>query len=213
MKVPARIAALTILSLTFPYSSTREDVTAADDAAGPGLEREISINIHSGITTFPIRKVIGMVIAKAEEKDVETITANAARHGDATWDLTLILLGKEEKVKKSLKWRYERDKGVITPLNEGAKSVSSPLSNFLFKVAINKGFGMLKAEGVSPKKVDGRAERLSEGNWQFNLAGLSDNGERFTQKWSYNSKEGVLSPAQLPRPDTERALAAATVEN
>ncbi len=200
-------AALMTLGLIFSCAREMETSAASEESTGQGLEREISINIHSGLRSIPIRKVIGVVITKAEKKGVEAIVSNGKRQGENTWDLSLTFLDKEKNVKKSFKWRYVKDKGELSPLNEGARSVSSLLGNFLFKAAVNMGFGMLEGQGVSPRVVDGRADRLPDGQWQLRLTGVSDNGERFFQEWSYDPKEGVLYSARQDGSDTEKPLA------
>lgn len=173
---------------------------------GEAHEREIFINIHSGITTIPIRKVIGAVISRAERKGVVIITANGVLLKDGAWRLSLAFQDEAENVKKSLKWRYVRDKKELTPLNSAAERFSFPLSGFIFSTAINMGFGMLEDEEVSPKEINGRADKLPDGRWQFNMIGLSDNGERFVQDWSYDSEEGELYPAQFDHSDLDTLL-------
>lgn len=170
-------------------------------------EREIFINIHSGITTIPIRKVIGAVIGRAEKKGVSLITASGRLHKDGAWRLNLSFLDEVGNVKKSLEWRYVRDKKELTPLNEAARRFSFPLSGFIFSTAINMGLSMLEDEGVSPTEVNGRADKLPDGRWQFNMTGISQDGERFAQRWLYNS--GALYIAQFDHSDLDRLLARA----
>ncbi|MFQ5863061.1 MAG: DUF547 domain-containing protein, partial [Candidatus Brocadiales bacterium] len=76
----------------------------------------------------------------------------------------------------------------------------------IFSTAINMGFGMIEGQGVSPKVMNGHANILQSGRWEFDLTGLSDNGERFVQKWSYDAEKGALYPAQFDHSDLDKLL-------
>lgn len=203
MKNTGFVLALAFLCLAFPCAGD----AAAEKGFAPQPEREIYINIHSGLTTIPIRKVIGAIIKRADEKGVDAITGSGAMEQGGAWDLSLAFMDKEKGARRDLKWRYARDEGKLTPLNADAERLSFPLSGFLFSTAINMGLGMVEEQGVSPKTIDGHAQKISEGLWEFDLIGLSADGERFVQKWAYDSEEGALSPAQFDHSDLDKLLA------
>ncbi len=192
--------ALTFLCLFLIYIHPLNICVSASekaDEAGQAPAREIFIHIHSGITTYPVRKVLGIIITKSEEKGVYTIKGNGVLEGSGLWKLDLTFLDAKGNETKSLKWRYLRKQCLLTPLNKDAEDFSFPFSNYLLRTTINMGLGMIEDQGVSPKTIDGNAERLADNQWTFNITGLTDNGERFVQEWSYDSKEWVLSPIQF----------------
>ena len=168
-----------------------------EDEAGQAPARRIFIHIHSGITTYPVRKVLGMIITKSGEKGVYTIKGNGMLEDNSVWNMDLTFFDEKGNEVKSLKWQYLREQGILTPRNKEAEDFSFPFSNYLLRTTINMGLGMIEGQGVSPKTTDGNAERLADNQWTLNITGLTDNGERFIQEWSYDSKEGVLSPIQF----------------
>ncbi len=190
--------ALTFLCLFLLYPlNTCMSASEKADGAGQAPARRIFIHIHSGITTYPVRKVLGIIITKSEEKGVYTIKGNGMLEDNGAWKLDLSFLDEKGNETKSLKWKYLREQGTLEPLNKGAEDFSFPFSNYLLRTTINMGLGMIEDQGVSPKTIDGNAERLADNQWTFNITGLTDNGERFIQEWSYDSREGVLSPIQF----------------
>lgn len=198
---------LIFLCLVFPCGGDVAAQTATDAGTAHQPEKEIHINIHSGLTTIPIRKVIGAIIKRADEKGVDAITGRGTQEQDGAWDLSLTFKDKEKDTDRDFKWRYVRDEGQLTPLNAEAEKLSFPLSSFLFSTAINMGLGMVEDQGVSPKTINGNARKISDGLWEFDLVGLSNNGERFVQKWTYDSEEGELFPAQFDHSDLDKLLA------
>ncbi|MFQ5863502.1 MAG: hypothetical protein ACE5IC_10340, partial [Candidatus Brocadiales bacterium] len=147
MKSPRLTLALILLCLMFLCAGGTGTTAATEEGVQQAPEKEIFINIHSGIKTIPVRKVISVVIEKAEEKDVDTITGNGTRGQDGAWMLELAFIGEEKEVKRSFKWRYVRDEWELTPLNKEAKELSFPLSGLIFSTAINMGFGMIEGQG------------------------------------------------------------------
>ncbi|MFQ5957593.1 MAG: DUF547 domain-containing protein [Candidatus Brocadiales bacterium] len=202
MKSPWLTLTLIFLCLMFPCAGGTGTLAATKGAP----EKEIFINIHSGIKTIPVRKVIGVIIKRAEGRGVDAITGSGKRRKDGAWLLELNFLDKAQEVKRYFKWRYVSDKWELTPLNRHAEQLSFPLDKYVFGPAINMGLGMVEEQGVSPKGINGRADKVQNGLWQFSMTGLSDSDERFIQKWSYDAEEGALYPSQFDHSDLDKLL-------
>ena len=211
MKGARFIPALVFLYLVSPCAEGAATQITTTEGTVRQPEKEIHVNIHSGLKTIPIRKVIGAVIQRVEEKGVDAINGSGAQGQDGVWDLSLTFMDKEKGTQRDFKWKYVRNEGKLTPLNAEAEKLSFPLSSFLFSTAIDMGLGMVEGQEVSPKTINGSAKKISEGLWEFDLVGLSNNNENFVQKWAYNSEEGELSPTQFDHSDLDKLLAKAVV--
>ncbi|MFN3466913.1 MAG: hypothetical protein ACK4WF_04325, partial [Candidatus Brocadiales bacterium] len=168
-------------------------------------EKEIFIHVHSGLKTMPVRKVVGIIIGKAEEKEVKEIVGKGRHMEWDIWDIDLAFL--KEKEAKEFKWRYSRESWNIEPMNEEAKRISFPLDKYVMGPAINMALGMIEEKGVRAEEALGRAEKLPGGLWQFSLKVVESQRGVYVQKWLYNPKTGDLIPQHFDHSDLDRALA------
>ncbi len=178
---------------------------SAQAEQAPVAEREIFIHIHSGLKTMPVRKVIGVIIGKAEERGVKEIVGHGKHVEWDVWDITLTLLkGKETK---ELKWRYGRESWNIQPMNETARGYSFPLDKYVMGPAINIALGAIEGQGVNAEEISGKGEKLQDGRWQFLLKAIDPKEGTYIQKWLYDPKSGELIPQQFDHSDLDKVLA------
>lgn len=174
-------------------------------SAQEATEKEIFIHIHSGLKTIPVRKVIGVIISKAEERGVTEIAGRGKHLEWDVWDISVTFLkGKEAR---EFKWRYGRESWNLQPMNEEAQKLSFPLHKYVMGPAINMALGMIEGEGVAAEDINGKGERLSDGRWQFSLKVGDPHGSTYVQKWLYSPKSGDLVPQHFDHTDLDKALA------
>jgi hypothetical protein len=174
-------------------------------------EREIFINIHSGLKTFPVRKVIEYVIEEAEQNGIVEIDGSTKHVGGGVWDINIkFLKGKNPKV---LKWRYGREKWDLQPLDETTRFYSFPLDNYVIGPAINMSLDTIEGKGVSAEKILGRGVRLPSGLWKFSLDVVDPQGTTYVQEWLYDWKHKELTPQHFDHSDLDKVLAVCVAED
>jgi hypothetical protein len=190
----------------FIYLFGRQEVLAQEIA-----ERDVFINIHSGLKTMPVRKVIGAIINQAEERGVTEILGIGKHVEWDVWDISITFLKKMEEEKeaktKELMWRYGRESWDIKPMNAETQSYSFPMDKYVMGPAINMALGMIEERGIKAQDITGRGEKLSDGRWQFVLTAIDPQGGTHVQEWQYAPKAGELAPQNFDHLDLDKALA------
>ncbi|HHT9153447.1 MAG TPA: DUF547 domain-containing protein, partial [Candidatus Hypogeohydataceae bacterium YC40] len=193
------------ISLPFLFVTANLPLLPQEVLAQETGEKEIFIHIHSGVTTWPVRKVISIIIKQAEEKGVQEIVGSGKHVEWDVWDITFSLLKGAES--KELKWRYGRQSGNLQAMNDEAMAYSFPGDKYIISPAINKGLGMIEEKGVKPEDILGRGEKLQDGQWQLSLNVIDIQGDTYAQRWMYNPKSGGLIPQHFDHSALDKVLA------
>ncbi len=185
---------------TMPNLSMAEEVLARETE-----EREIFINIHSGLKTIPVRKVIDYVIEEAEENGIVEIDGNTKVLEGDVWGINIKFL--KGKNPHELRWRYGRQKWELQPLDEMTRFYSFPLDNYVIGPAINFALDTIESKGIQVKEILGRGSKLPSGLWQFSLNIVDLQGDTYIQEWLYDQKHKELTPRHFDHSDLDKALA------